>query len=113
MPGMRALITYFVPKVMGDSTRGQSPGPSAMGGNGTANSGVSFDRKVRLSRTYREPIEGEKDSIPLVEIKDYNSPRLGIEDKESDWPLDSKVPRRLSHDGQSIRSLDRTVTMEA
>ena len=113
MPGMRALVTSFIPKVMGDSTQGKSPGPSTAG-NGTGQSAVSFDRKVRLSRTFRDPMKSEKDFIPLVEIRDYKTDsRLDLEDRNLEWPLESSQARRLSRDGTSIRSLNRAHTMDA
>lgn len=87
---------------MGDSTRGQSPGPSAMGGNSAGQSAVSYDRRIRLSRTYRDNLKGEKDFIPLVEIK--QSPTLDLVDKGSDWPLESRAAERTSQGGLSIRS---------
>jgi hypothetical protein len=91
MPGMRALFKWAIPRVMGESTRGQSPGPSASYGAayGTGKSGPSYDKRSQPSRDVFG--KGEKDWIPLVEVT--NKDEVESSDPGNAWPLRMESPR--------------------
>lgn len=108
MPGMRALIKWALPKLMGENTRAKSPGPSAYSsGYGTGKSGPSYDKRSQTSRDVFG--KGENDWIPLVEVEpkgevgpsDPGNGRPLQLDKPSAWE-EPKAPRRASVRKQSL-----------
>lgn len=119
MPGIRALVMWSAPRLMGESTRGQSPGPSKnFSGYGTGQSGPSNDKRSLPSLLSK----GEKDWVPLVEVtnKDGRSPS----DPDNGWPLrmeessaweEPKQPRRMSLKRHSLSNGAKTwkVSMDA
>ncbi|TKA27618.1 hypothetical protein B0A50_04450 [Salinomyces thailandicus] len=106
MPGLRALITWALPKLMGESTRANSPGPSGLGNYGKGQHGLSYERRSRASRNSRDPTRDEKDFIPLVEVKTSHQ---GPINHGKDWSLETSHPEGT----HSSSSLGRTISMEA
>jgi len=105
MPGMRALIKWAMPKMMGASTRGQTPAPS--GAYGTGQSGPSYEKHSLGSRdVFRKD---DKDWIPLVDVKDTSGTQdVEPTDSGSDWPLaEPKAAQRVSIRRHSSRSVGK------
>lgn len=104
MPGMRALIKFAMPKVMGASTRGATPAPTPYG---TAQSGPSYEKRSQGSRDIFG--KGDKDWIPLVDVKDTSGTHdVDPTDSGSDWPLgEPKAAHRVSIKRHSSRSIGR------
>jgi hypothetical protein len=120
MPGMRALIKWALPRVMGETMRGQSPGPSASYGYGSSQSGPSYDKRSQPSRDVFS--KSDKDWIPLVEVT--NKGEVAASDPDNGWPLrmdepeawaEPKAPRRASVRKQSLSGGKSTwkISMEA
>jgi hypothetical protein len=120
MPGMRALIKWALPRMMGETARGQSPGPSASYGYGSSKSGPSYDKRSQPSRDVFS--KSEKDWIPLVETTIKGG--AAASDPNNEWPLrmdepaaweEPKAPRRASVRKQSLSGGKSTwkISMEA
>jgi hypothetical protein len=122
MPGMHALIKWSMPRLMGETTRGKSPGPSASYSYGTGKSGgQSYDKRSQPSQNVFS--KEDKDWIPLVEVstKDVLS---APSEFNNEWPLrmndsaawqEPKAPRRASLKRHSLNGGGRAwkVSMDA
>lgn len=104
MPGMRALIKWAMPKMMGASTRGQTPAPTPYGTN---QSGPSYEKRSIGSRDVFG--KGDKDWIPLVDVKDTHSTHdVEATDSGNDWPIsEPKAAHRMSIRRHSSRSVGK------
>lgn len=81
MPGISSLISFVLPRVKGDTTRGASKGT----GYGTGNSsGPSYVKRSRSSREFFD--KADKDFIPLVESQSFNRAG-GTTEPDKAWPL--------------------------
>lgn len=117
MPGMRVLFKWVMPRLMGESTRGQSPGPSvSYGAYATGQSASSHDKRPQPPRDVFG--KGEKDWIPLVEAG--NKDEVGPTYPGNAWPLrmespsaweEPKAPRRASLRRHSLSGGGKTWTV--
>ncbi|RMX97551.1 hypothetical protein D0868_10588 [Hortaea werneckii] len=115
MPGIRLLIKWARPRLVGDTTRGGTPAPFSSSGYATGQSGLSYDKKSRASRPSRDLMKtdrDDKDFIPLVNVNEANEFNQGsTAEHDADWPI--KEPRHNSGAHQSSSStLGRPVTID-
>ncbi|GAB1732553.1 hypothetical protein NU195Hw_g5600t1 [Hortaea werneckii] len=115
MPGIRLLIKWAMPRLVGDTTRAGTPAPFSSGGYGTGQSGLSYEKKSRGSRPSRDLMKSDrddKDFIPLVNVNEANEFNQGsTAEHDADWPI--KEPGHNSRAHQSSSStLGRPLTID-
>lgn len=103
LPAIRGLIGRVMPRTMGESTKGltdPTPYASKNSGRNEKRSGAGSRLSSTLIGSERDPIKGERDFIPLVEV----TPMDHVQTTQSDGSLADTIGGDLNYPPRGTRS---------